>query len=156
MNYELTQRFFFEAAHTLRRDHEADASRRIHGHTYRAKVTVGGVPDPRSGMVVDLALLRQAIEQLRDQLDHRMLDEVQGLGAATLENLCRFIHDQVRRPGWRVVSVEVGREASGDSCRLRTEAEIARRAISGPATPPVPRSPCSAAPRAGARARGRR
>jgi 6-pyruvoyltetrahydropterin/6-carboxytetrahydropterin synthase len=69
-------------------------------------------------MVVDLALLRQAIEEVRDQLDHRLLDEVQGLGPATLENLCRFIHEHLGRPDWRVVSVEVGREASGDSCRL--------------------------------------
>lgn len=118
MKYELTQRFFFEAAHTLRRAHEADASRRIHGHTYRAKVTVGGTPDAGSGMVVDLALLRRAVEQVRGRLDHRLLDEVQGLGPATLENLCRFIHEQVESPDWRVVSVEVGREASGDSCRL--------------------------------------
>jgi 6-pyruvoyltetrahydropterin/6-carboxytetrahydropterin synthase len=121
--YELTQRFFFEAAHTLRREHEADASRRIHGHTYRAKVTVGAVlgdaPDARSGMVVDLALLRAAIEEVKAALDHRLLDEVEGLGAATLENLCRYIHDRIGRPDWRVVSVEVGREASGDSCCLR-------------------------------------
>lgn len=121
MKYELTQKFFFEAAHTLRRDHEADASRRIHGHTYRAKVTVGGVPDARSGMVVDLALLRLAIEQVRGELDHRLLDDVAGLGAATLENLCRFIFERIGRPEWRVVSVEVSREASGDSCCLRAD-----------------------------------
>ena len=121
MKFELTQRFFFEAAHTLRRDHEADASRRIHGHTYHAKVTVGGVPDARSGMVVDLALLRQAIEQVRGELDHRLLDDVAGLRAATLENLCRFIFDHVGRPEWRVVSVEVARDASGDSCCLRAD-----------------------------------
>jgi len=120
VTYELTQRFFFEAAHTLRRDHEADASRRIHGHTYRARVSVAGVPDAQSGMVVDLALLRAAIEQVKGDLDHRLLDDVAGLGAATLENLCRYIHDRIGRPDWRVVSVEVGREASGDSCCLRT------------------------------------
>ena len=121
MRYELGQRFFFEDAHTLRRDHEADASRRVHGHTYRAKVTVGGAPDARSGMVVDLALLRGAIEQVRVRLDHRLLDDVEGLGAATLENLCRFVFEHVGRPEWRVVSVEVAREASGDSCCLRAD-----------------------------------
>ena len=121
MRYELGQRFFFEAAHTLRRDHEADASRRVHGHTYRAKVTVAGAPDARSGMVVDLALLRGAIEQVRVRLDHRLLDDVEGLGAATLENLCRFVFEHVGRPEWRVVSVEVAREASGDSCCLRAD-----------------------------------
>ncbi len=34
--YELSQRFFFEAAHTLRREVEAEGSRRVHGHTYEA------------------------------------------------------------------------------------------------------------------------
>jgi 6-pyruvoyltetrahydropterin/6-carboxytetrahydropterin synthase len=119
MNYELTQRFFFEAAHTLQRRHDAEASRRIHGHTYRARVTVGGPKDPETGMVVDLARLRAAIEATRAQLDHRLLDEVEGLGPATLENLCAFIHRSLRGPPWHVISVEVGREASGDSCLLR-------------------------------------
>jgi 6-pyruvoyltetrahydropterin/6-carboxytetrahydropterin synthase len=119
MTYELTQRFFFEAAHTLNRQHETEASRRIHGHTYRARVTVGGAKDPATGMVVDLARLREAIEQTRAQLDHRFLDDVAGLGPATLENLCAFIHRSLAAPPWRVVSVEVEREASGDSCLLR-------------------------------------
>ena len=118
MRYELTQRFFFEAAHTLAREHEADASRRIHGHTYRAKVTVTGQPDARSGMVVDLAVLRAAIEQVKAQLDHRLLDEVEHLGKPTLENLCTYIHRELGRPEWIVARVEVGREASGDSCSL--------------------------------------
>lgn len=121
MTFELTQRFFFEAAHTLNRAHEADASRRIHGHTYRAKVTVGGVPDARSGMVVDLALLRQSIDQVRSRLDHRLLDEVEGLGAATLENLCAYLQRALAQAGWRVTRVEVARDASGDSCTLRAD-----------------------------------
>ena len=40
--FELSQSFYFEAAHTLRRDletaAEAAGSRRIHGHTYQAEV----------------------------------------------------------------------------------------------------------------------
>ena len=118
MKYELSQRFFFEAAHTLQRAHEADASRRIHGHTYLAKVTVGGSPAAGSGMVVDLALLRESADGVKARLDHRLLDEVEGLGAATLENLCAFIFRQMSRPGWAIARVEVAREASGDSCCL--------------------------------------
>lgn len=119
MNYELTQRFYFEAAHTLRRQVDAEPSRRIHGHTYLAEVTVAGTPDPASGMVVDLAHLRRAIEALRDQLDHRLLDEVPGLGPATLENLCAFIARALGDEGWNLAQVVVRREASGDACRLR-------------------------------------
>ena len=89
---ELSQRFYFEAAHTLRRylsnPSEVESSRRIHGHTYQAEVTVAGQPDPATGMLMDLAVLRAELAKLREQLDHRFLDEVPGLGPATLENLC--------------------------------------------------------------------
>jgi 6-pyruvoyltetrahydropterin/6-carboxytetrahydropterin synthase len=119
MNYELTQRFYFEAAHTLQRQVDVEPSRRIHGHTYLAEVAVAGTPDPVTGMVVDLAHLRRAIETLRDQLDHRLLDEVPGLGPATLENLCTFIARALGAGGWNLAQVVVRREASGDACCLR-------------------------------------
>jgi 6-pyruvoyltetrahydropterin/6-carboxytetrahydropterin synthase len=116
---ELSQRFYFEAAHTLHRSTEAEGSARIHGHTYEAEVTVSGVPDADSGMVVDLAYLRNEIARVRELLDHRFLDEVAGLGPATLENLCAFIADQLDDavPGLSAVTVE--RHASGDRCVLK-------------------------------------
>ena len=119
MSYEISQKFFFDADHTLKREIEADSSRRIHGHTYNAEVTLAGQPDPRSGMVVDLGLVRLAIEQLRPQLDHHMLDDVAGLGPATLENLCAFIWREVAPTLPGLAAVRVWRDSVGDSCTLR-------------------------------------
>jgi 6-pyruvoyltetrahydropterin/6-carboxytetrahydropterin synthase len=119
MAFELTQSFAFEAAHTLERQHESQASRRIHGHSYRAEVTVRGTPDPATGMVVDLALLRAAIAHARERLDHHFLDDVPGLGPATLENLCRYVHDRVAAEVSGVVCVSVERPSSGDRCTYR-------------------------------------
>ena len=119
MTHELSQEFFFDAAHTLERSVEAEPSRRIHGHTYHAQVTVGGNPDPVTGMVLDLGRFREALQEVRQQLDHRMLNEVPGLGVPTLETLCSFILRQVsaRVPG--VCCVTVSRRASGETCSLR-------------------------------------
>ncbi|HZM44188.1 MAG TPA: 6-carboxytetrahydropterin synthase [Burkholderiales bacterium] len=122
MNFELSQRFFFEATHTLARKVEADGSRRFHGHTYHAEVTVRGTRDPATGMVSDLAVLRAQIEAVRGELDHRLLDDVPGLGAPTLENLSSFIADRLRGVEPPVVAVRVWREATGDSCLLRLPA----------------------------------
>ncbi len=118
MNYAISQKFFFDAAHTLRREIEADSSLRVHGHTYNAEVFLSGQPAPQTGMVVDLGLVRREVEQLRQQLDHHMLDDVAGLGPATLENLCRFIFQalQARLPA--VSAVRVWRDSIGDSCTL--------------------------------------
>ena len=124
--HELSQRFFFDAAHTLARagahEAEAEASRRIHGHTYQARVTVRGGRPLENGMVVDLAVLRAATGAVRARLDHRLLEEVVGLGAPTLENLCSFVYRELEHRDWIVVAVEIGRESSGDACRLRVEA----------------------------------
>lgn len=119
--HELSQRFVFEAAHTLNRAFETESSRRVHGHTYHGELTVAGTPDPRSGMLMDLAQLRAAIEDIRHRLDHRLLDEVDRLGPPTLENLCSFIAQVAREKVPHLAVVRVWREATGDSCRLTVE-----------------------------------
>ncbi len=117
--FDLSQRFFFEAAHTLHRSYETEGSLRIHGHTYEAEVTVSGSPDPKTGMIVDLALLRKEVERVRSMLDHRFLDEVEGIGPATLENLTVFIRNQMEPTFPNLTSVLVERRVSGDRCLLR-------------------------------------
>jgi 6-pyruvoyltetrahydropterin/6-carboxytetrahydropterin synthase len=117
--YELSQRFYFEAAHTLHRSVETEGSRRIHGHTYEAEVTLQGRPDPETGMLVDLAILRQEISRVRDMLDHRFLDDVIGLGTPTLENLCAFIKRNLEENLKSLCCVSVERRLSGDKCVLR-------------------------------------
>ena len=118
MIFELSQRFFFDAAHTLRRDVDQEGSCRIHGHTYHAQVYLRGDPDAATGMILDLGLLNQVIERVRDQLDHRFLDEIAELGPATLESLCSFIFGKVREAFPEVTRVRVERKANGDACDL--------------------------------------
>ena len=118
-DYELSQRFFFDAAHTLRREIEAEGSRRVHGHTYWAEVFVRGQPDPATGMVLDLGLVRREVEAVRAALDHHFLDELLGLGVPTLENLCRFIAERLRPQLPALSAVRVWRDSIGDGCTLR-------------------------------------
>ena len=116
--FTLSQRFFFDAAHTLQREIETEGSRRIHGHTYRAEVAVRGPRDAVTGMVIDLGHLRARCDALRERLDHHLLDDVPGLGPATLENLCVFIATALADLRPAVSSVRVWRESSGDACVL--------------------------------------
>lgn len=120
MLHEVTQRFFFDAAHTLRREIETQSSLRIHGHTYRAEVTAAGTPDPSNCLVVDLGLLRARIAVLREKLDHHFLDEVEGLTHPTLEGLCHFIAQQLDLSGLpgKLTRVRVWREQLGDGCTI--------------------------------------
>ncbi len=116
--FSVSQKFFFDAAHTLRREIETEGSLRIHGHTYYAEVTVSGQPETHNGMVVDLGLVRLQIDKLRPQLDHHLLDEVTGLGPATLENLCSFIWRSLEPALPGLSQVRVWRDSIGDGCTL--------------------------------------
>ena len=118
MHFTVSQRFFFDAAHTLNREIEVEGSRRIHGHTYHAEVWLAGQRDPVTGMVIDLGHLRQRLGEVREQLDHHMLDDISGLGAPTLENLCLFIANALPDLRPHLARVRVWREALGDACTL--------------------------------------
>lgn len=54
-----------------------------------------GEPDIITGMVIDIGVLRAGIDAVREQLAHQFLDEVEGLGIPTLENLCALIASQM-------------------------------------------------------------
>ncbi len=71
----------------LRRDYRFEAShqlpchggqcRRIHGHSYRFRVTIDGPVDPATGMVIDFEDLdRLVAERVLPHLDHRHLNEL--------------------------------------------------------------------------------
>ena len=79
----LTRRVTFASAHVLRRpdwDEERNAAvfgscARDHGHNYVLEVSVGGEPDPETGMVLNLRDLDRVVrEAVVDHVDHRHLN----------------------------------------------------------------------------------
>ena len=113
--WELTKSFRFEAAHSLAATSLGNASEEIHGHSFRAEVGIRGVPDPATGMLVDLIKLEKELDGIRSILDHKLLDKIEPLGHPTLENLSRFVWERVRNVG-DVVRVSVHRDSCGESC----------------------------------------
>ena len=88
---DVFREFGFEAAHRLPNVPDGHKCRRLHGHSYRVEVRIRGDVDPVSGMVIDFAEIKAAFAPLDDQLDHRYLNEVDGLENPTAENLARWI-----------------------------------------------------------------
>jgi 6-pyruvoyltetrahydropterin/6-carboxytetrahydropterin synthase len=116
--FTVTQSTFFDAAHTLRREIEAESSQRVHGHTYRVEVSVKGQPDPNTGMVIDLGTLRQRLAEVKGLLDHHLLDEVAGLGIPTLENIAAFIAISFNDFKPSLSTIKIWRDGIGDACLL--------------------------------------
>ena len=113
--WELTKSFTFEAAHALPNTTLGETSLEIHGHSFRAEVTVRGKPDPATGMLVDLGLFSRSLAEIQKTLDHKLLNKIEALGQPTLENLARFIFERVQHAG-HVTRVSVHRDSCRESC----------------------------------------
>ena len=113
---EVTQSFGFEAAHTLAREIETEGSARIHGHSYTGVLVLRGELDPSSGMLVDFGTLAVTIAELREALDHRLLDRVEGLGAGTMEHLAVWIYRRAKTSLPVLARVTVRRDSLGQTC----------------------------------------
>lgn len=88
---ELVKDFRFEAAHFLPHVEEGHKCRRIHGHSFRGEVAVRGPVDPKLGWVIDFADLRRAVDPVVADLDHYLLNDIEGLENPTAELLAVWI-----------------------------------------------------------------
>jgi 6-pyruvoyltetrahydropterin/6-carboxytetrahydropterin synthase len=81
----------FEAAHRLPNVPEGHKCARLHGHSFRVEIHVDGPVGEDTGWVMDFADVKAAFKPLDEQLDHRYLNEVEGLENPTSENIARWI-----------------------------------------------------------------
>lgn len=108
--------FNFEAAHYLPSAPPGHPNSRLHGHSFRARIWVEGEPDTKSGIIVHFDDLDAAIADARDALDHRFLNEVEGLEAPTLERITIWLWNRLanRLPG--LTRIEVSRDSCNEGC----------------------------------------
>ncbi|HYM80345.1 MAG TPA: 6-carboxytetrahydropterin synthase QueD [Candidatus Limnocylindria bacterium] len=92
MRVELSKEYRFEAAHRLPMVPAGHKCHRMHGHSFRVDVRVAGEVDPHLGWLIDFGEITAHVEPLlRDELDHRVLNEIPGLENATSELLCLWL-----------------------------------------------------------------
>lgn len=96
MRCRLSRDFRFEAAHFLPRVPEHHKCRRMHGHSYQVRVTLEGEIDPALGWLVDFADVDAVVDPVLARLDHRVLNEIEGLENPTSEVLALWL--------WRAIA----------------------------------------------------
>jgi 6-pyruvoyltetrahydropterin/6-carboxytetrahydropterin synthase len=108
--------FKFEAAHFLPTATPGTANARVHGHSFRARVVIDGEPDTETGYVIHFEDLATAIADTEAALDHRMLNEVEGLSAPTLERIAMWIWNRLQNRVPGLAEIHVSRDSCGEGC----------------------------------------
>ncbi len=90
--------FTFAAAHRLPNVPEGHKCSRMHGHTFRVEVYVRGRVKPEAGWVMDFADIAAVLSPLAETLDHKVLNDIEGLQNPTSENIARWIWERLRSP----------------------------------------------------------
>lgn len=108
--------FTLEAAHRLPNVPPGHKCARLHGHSFRVEIHVGGEPDPHSGWVMDFADIKLAFRPLYERLDHQYLNEIEGLENPTSERLAVWIWERLR-PALPALSRVVVHETCTSGCR---------------------------------------
>jgi len=130
---EIFKEFAFDAAHQLGANVEpGHPYARLHGHSFTVRVQLRGAPDPATGWIMDFAELEAAIWPLRDALDHRYLNEIEGLERPTLETLALWIWRRLKPAVPTLHRVLVRRGSGGEGCICEGDPAESAPAESGP------------------------
>ena len=112
---EIYKEFQFEAAHRLPHVPAEHKCARLHGHSFRIAIHVSGAVDPKVGWVMDFADIGSAFKPCYEILDHRYLNEIDGLENPTSENLARWIWKRLK-PDLPLLSKIVVKETCTSGC----------------------------------------
>lgn len=105
----------FEAAMTLPGE---GGERRVIGYSFRIDVVVEGRVADGAEWIGDLDALGASLDAVAQELDHGMLDGVEGLGAPTLEQISLWVAGQLKRDWPGLKTVTLSRPSRSESVTL--------------------------------------
>lgn len=115
---EIYKDFHIEAAHRLPNVPEGHKCARLHGHSFFIRVHCSGEPEPGTEWVMDFFDIKMAFEPIFEALDHRYLNDIEGLENPTSENLAKWIWDRLA-PEIAILSAVEVRETCTTGCVYR-------------------------------------
>lgn len=116
--FEITKAVHFEAAHFMGGKPEGHPYRNVHGHSFRLEATVAGVVKAGEQWVEDFAHLTACLEATAAKLDHRMLNDIEGLDVPTLERICLWAARDLASALPGLKRIALSRPSLNERCEL--------------------------------------
>ena len=88
--------FDFDSAHFLPYVPDNHKCKEIHGHTYRMTVYFKGELDEQFGWVIDFAEIKNEITPIIKSIDHKLLNNIEGLENPTCEVLAVWLWNKIK------------------------------------------------------------
>lgn len=108
----ISRTYRFESAHHLPFVPDGHKCKNMHGHTYRVDIVMHGELDSR-GFIKDFAEIDDQVLPLVRKIDHRVLNDIEGLENPTAENIAAWFFK-------RIPACEKVRVYENDDCWAET------------------------------------
>lgn len=108
---EIAKQFTFDAAHRIPGLPPTHKCHHLHGHTYRVELLLSGTMN-ELGFVREYDEIAAAWAPLADQLDHKFLNEVEGMKHTSTEYIAYWIAERIRKPLPELIAVRVSESST--------------------------------------------
>jgi 6-pyruvoyltetrahydropterin/6-carboxytetrahydropterin synthase len=88
--------FTFDSAHFLPNVPDGHKCKAIHGHTYQLTIYIEGKLVENLEWVHDFAQIKLIMDPIIDIIDHKLLNEIEGLENPTCEILAIWLWDKIK------------------------------------------------------------
>ena len=101
------KKFTFDSAHFLPHVPDDHKCKSVHGHTYHLTISIEGELDEKLGWVMDFADLKKVLDPVINRIDHKFLNEIEGLENPTCEIFAIWIWNELKEdlPGLKRIEL---------------------------------------------------
>ena len=93
---QIFKSFTFDSAHFLPNVPDGHKCKNIHGHTYRLTVYFEGPLHKDLKWVEDFADIKKVVKPIVDQLDHQLMNDIEGLENPTCEVIAIWLWGKIK------------------------------------------------------------
>lgn len=101
------KQFTFDSAHFLPNVPDGHKCKNIHGHTYRLTVYITGELHSQQQWVMDFSDVKETINTVLIEIDHKILNGIEGLGNPTCENVTLWLWNKIKPRIPKLIKIEL-------------------------------------------------